>query len=473
MNIQKRQTPWCKIARPYIYIIMCIACMTPNKSSAQTRTGYFLDHYALSHEINPAFQPDSGYMSLPLLGNTVIGIQSTAGLDAILFEQPDGTLTTFMSKGTISKQDLMDKIGNGMKTNATAKLTLLSIGQRINKWRYWTASLSIKTDVNTWVPKGLFDCMKDIENRDYNIGDIKGRATTYAEIAIGESSHWTERLDIGGKVKLLVGLMNADVKARRLRLNTKEENIWTVNGMAETNVAGLKYTTEEKEYDSRPGTYHQVDGVKLNGVKPCGIGVAIDLGLTYKIEERWTLSAAITDLGFITWPGNHRAKNTETSFRFGGFHNIEVDKDEENSLKNQWDRISDDLMDLAHLEETGKKSHTQMLGATLTAGAEYDMSTFSNIKLGALLTHRLNGKFSWTELRANGTYTPNCKLPLSIAVSPAYSTFGVAIGMTGTISPSKNTTIFVGSDYLFFKVNPQMIPTGLNGNLSLGMTLKL
>lgn len=447
--------------------------MTPTKSNAQIRSGYFIESNVMRHGINPALQPDSGYISLPLLGNTAIGIQSTVGLDALLFDNADGTLTTFMSNGTISKADLMNKIGSGMRTNATAQLTILSIGQRINRWRYWTASLSIKTDVNAWVPKGLFDCMKDIENRDYNIGDIKGRGTTYAEIAIGESSHWTEQLDIGGKVKLLVGLMNADVKTSGLRLNTKGESEWTVNGTAETNVAGLKYTTEEKSYDSRPGTYNQVDGVRLDGVKPCGIGVAIDLGMAYKIEDRWTLSAAVTDLGFITWTGNHRAKNTETTFNFGGFHDIEVDKDEENSLKNQWDKISDDLMDMAHLEETDKKSHTQMLGATLTAGAEYNMSSFNNIKLGALLTHRMNGKFSWTEFRASGVFAPKCKLPLSITVSPAYSTFGVAIGMMGICSPSKTTTFFIGSDYLFFKVNPQMIPTGLNGNVSLGMTISL
>lgn len=457
----------------YIYIIMCAACFTPNKSNAQIRTGYFIESNVMRHDINPALQPDSGYISLPLLGNTAIGIQSTVGLDALLFDNADGTLTTFMSNGTISKADLMNKIGSGMKTNATAQLTLLSIGQRINRWRYWTASLSIKTDVNAWVPKGLFDCMKDIENRDYNIGDIKGRGTAYAEIAVGESSHWTERLDIGGKVKLLVGLMNADVKTSGLRLNTKGESEWTVSGTAETNVAGLKYTTEEKSYDSRPGTYRQVDGVRLNGVKPCGIGVAIDLGMAYKIEDRLTLSAAVTDLGFITWTGNHKAKNTETSFNFNGFHNVEVDKEDENSLKNQWDRISDDLMDLAHLEETDEKSHTQMLGATLTAGAEYDMSSFNNIKLGALLTHRINGKFSWTEFRASGVFAPKCKLPLSITVSPAYSTFGVAIGMMGICSPSKTTTFFIGSDYLFFKVNPQMIPTSLNGNVSLGMTILL
>lgn len=447
--------------------------MAPNNSNAQTRTGYFMNSNVMRHELNPALQPDSGYMSLPLLGNTAVGLRSTVGLDALIFEKADGTLNTFMSKGTISKEELMDKIGSGMQTNATAQLTLLSIGQRINRWRYWTASLSIKTDVSTWLPKGLFDCMKEIENRDYDIGDIQGRASTYVEIAVGESSHWTEQLDIGGKVKLLVGLMNGDIRTRNLRINTKGDSEWTVNGTAETNVAGLRYTTEEKEYDSRPGTYRQIDGVKFNGLKPSGIGVAIDLGMVYKIEDRWKLSAAITDLGFISWTGNHRARNAESAFSFGGFHDIEVDKDEDNSLKSQWDRISDDLKDLAHLEETGKNAHTQMLGATITAGAEYDMSSFSNIALGVLLTHRLNGKFSWTELRANGTYTPKCKLPLSIAISPAYSTFGVAIGMMGTISPSKNATIFIGSDYLFFKVNPQMIPTGLNGNVTLGMTMKL
>lgn len=456
--------------RLYIYTIMCTVCLSPYRSIAQTRTGYFIESNVMRHEINPALQPDSGYMSLPLLGYTAADFQSTVGLDDLLYEKADGSLTTFMSKGTISKAELMDNIGSGMKTNASAQLTLLSMGQRINRWRYWTASLSIKSSVKAWVPKGMFDCMKDIENKNYAIGDVKGRGSVYAELSVGESSHWTERLDIGGKVKLLVGLINADVNISGLRLNTKGDSEWTVDGTAETNVAGLKYTTKEKEYDSRPGTYNQVDGVKFDGLKPCGIGLAIDLGMAYKIDDRWKVSAAVTDLGFITWTNNHYAKNAESSFKFGGFHDVEVDKGEENSLKNQWDRLNDDLMDLAHLEKGDKRQRTQMLGATLTAGAVYDIKEYADMMLGAMLTHRIDGKYSWTEIRVNGTYM-HPKLPLNIALSPAISTFGVSLGAMATYSPSKKTTIFIGSDHLFFKVNPQMIPTGLNGNVSLGMTM--
>lgn len=456
----------------YIYIIMCTVCMAPNKSSAQTRTGYFIDSYALSHEINPALQPDSGYMSLPLLGSTNIGVQSTIALSDILFENADGSLTTFMSKGTISKAKLMEKVGNGAKTNADFKLTLLSMGKRITPDKYLTASMSIKSKAQTWLPKGLFDCMKEVENRNYNIGDVRGRATAYVELAAGMSMRKNEHLTIGAKTKLLVGLMNADVKVNGLCLNTSGDTEWMASGKAEVNVAGLNYTTEEKTYSKRPGTYQQVDGVKWDGLKPSGIGLAIDLGATYKLNNRWTFSAAITDLGLIAWTGNHKAQNAEDSFTFGGFHDVEVEKGDENSLKNQWNAISDDLKDLAHLEESGNNSHTQMLGVTFTAAAEYDLKDKVGMTLGTILTHRLDGKFSWTEMRINGTYIPK-HLPLSVALSPAISTFGVSLGMMATVSPSKNTTIFIGSDYLFFKVNPQMIPTSLNGNVSLGMTISL
>lgn len=458
--------------KPYIYIIMCSVMITSVKSKAQTRTGFFMDKYVMAHEINPALQPDSNYMSLPLLGNTGIGMQSTISMGDILFEQADGTLTTFMSKGTISKQDLMDKIGNGVKTNAGAQLTLLSIGRRINQQRYITANLSLKTQAKTWVPEGLFDCMKDIENRDYTIGDVRGQASAYAELAVGESRRMNKKLAIGAKAKLLIGFMNADIKAEGLHLNTKDEKTWTATGKAETNISGLTYKTEEKRYDSRPGSYKQVKGVNTDGFKPCGFGVAADLGMTYKLDSRLTLSAAITDLGIMAWTGSRKAKNAEESFTFNGFQDVEVEKSEENSLKNQWDSMHDDLMDLAHLEENGKHTHTQMLGATLTAAAEYVLTEKSEMKLGAMITHRLDGKFSWTEARVNGTYSPT-RLPLSIAISPAISTFGFSAGLMATVSPSKTITIFIGSDHIFFKVNPQMIPTGLNGGVMLGMTINI
>lgn len=464
-----------KMKRVYIYIIMCMAAMAVvMHANAQQRSGYFMDTYDMRHEMNPALQPDSSYWSLPLLGNTYAGMQSTAGMKDLLFEKADGTLTTFMTKGTIGKSELMDAVGNGMKTVADARLLLLGMGRRVSSARYQTAGISLRATSAAWLPRSLFDCMKDMENRDYVISRTKAKASLYVEVAAGESRKINERLTAGVKAKLLLGLMNMSAEMRNMHLDMSDgDTYWTASGTAELNVAGMKYKTEKKEYHSGNGDYQQVCGVDVRFPGINGIGAAIDAGITYKLNDRCTLSASLTDLGFITWTNNHKALNKGDTFRFDGFKDVSIEHDDANSLGNQWDVIHDDLMDLLHLEKHVHTTNTTMLGATFTLGAEYDLKEYSNLRTGVLLTRKVDGKYSWTELRMSGVLTPIRNFPLDVSISPAYSTFGFSGGMMANYYPGRNVSMFIGSDCIFTTITPQMIPTSLNGTIHLGMTIRM
>lgn len=456
----------------HIYIsIMCSFLMAHSIiSSAQLRSGYFMESYNARNILNPAMHSDSSYWYIPVLGNTEVSMQSTIGLSDILFDNGNGGLYTFMTDGTISKADLMDAVGNGVKANTNAMLTLANIGRRLSSTRFQTIGATIKINGKAFINKDLFDVMKDIENRDYRLSGSSIDLNTILEFSYGEARKINDRLTIGAKAKLLLGLINAQVKMGQTNIDIASSDQWSASGIAVANISGGSFKNETKQYDANTNTYEQVKDMRFDKFGINGIGVAIDAGISYKTDESWTLSAAVTDLGLVSWFNNRRAENHGDTFIFNGFQNTSYNKDDGYSVDDQWDAIHDDLMDLIHLEEKGKKNLTQMLGATLTAGAVYDIKEYADMMLGAMLTHRIDGKYSWTEIRVNGTYM-HPKLPLNIALSPAISTFGVSLGAMATYSPSKKTTIFIGSDHLFFKVNPQMIPTGLNGNVSLGMTM--
>ena len=38
-----------------------------------------------------------------------------------------------------------------------------------------------------------------------------------------------------------------------------------------------------------------------NNIGPTGFGMAFDFGATYRLNDEWTFSAALLDLGFICW----------------------------------------------------------------------------------------------------------------------------------------------------------------------------
>ena len=460
--------------KKHIYIlIMCIAAIAGTTARAQVKTGYFTDGYVMAHEMNPALQPESSYMTVPVLGGTQAGISSSIGMGDILFEKADGTLTTFMSKGTIDKGELMDKVGDGVRLNANARITLFGMGRRISDDTFRTLGVTLKTKADAFLPKGLFDCLKDIENKDYKIDGMGTKASAYLEIAAGESRKVNRIFSMGAKAKLIIGLVNANLQTDNIELNASSETAWTAHGHATMDVSGMRYKKEIKDYDGRQGGYEQVNGLRPGGFGIHGTGLAIDGGVTLKPDNHWTFSAAIIDLGFIAWFRSRKAENNGETFSFDGFKDIAVEKSDDNSLKNQWNSLHDDLMDLIHLEDKGNRILTEMLGATINVGALYHIDRQDKYRIGMLFNSRIEDKYSWWETRINAMAKPFAKTNIEFCISPHYSTFGMGIGAMVNYMSKSGFSIYLASDRLFTTVNPQMIPTSLNGAVQIGAAIRI
>ena len=451
-----------------------LAVLVSAAAMAQTpRTAYHTDGFAYGHELNPALQPDTNYMSLPVLGNTSVTMNSTMKMSSLLFDMPGNAdkLTLFTTNGTISKSDLLKKVGSGMNTGFDARLTLISIGQRLSPARYRTYEAAFRIQGSAYVPKALFSMLKDVENGTYNINGMTLNATSFLDLSYGESYRLDDRWTVGGKVKLLVGILNANAKVDNLNVSIDADQNWSAQGNVTANVSGLEYKTTTKEYthrtnaDGTPATYNMVDGVKVGGLGLNGLGLAIDAGAEYRLDRNWTFSAAIRDLGFITWFKSRKAENSGSKFEFEGFQN--VSKEGDNTLKNQWNVLKDDLMDMIHVEEKGTGAYTKMLSATAEASARYKQDIYT---AGFLYTASIQGKCSWMEARLNLGVTPYDGL--DVVISPNYGTFGFGVG--AMVSYRHNGySYYLGSDRLYWQVNKQLIPTSLNAALQFGMTLPL
>ena len=157
-----------------------------------------------------------------------------------------------------------------------------------------------------------FTRAKNTGNKTYNIGDINAHAQSYAEIALGHSRQINDKLRLGAKLKVLVGLARADVKMKNMKADLAAEDKWTITGEATADVSmkGFSYVSEEKEYNIEgSGTYERVNDVDLDGFGVGGFGMAIDLGGVYEINDDWTVSASVLDLGFINWTNDMAAEN--------------------------------------------------------------------------------------------------------------------------------------------------------------------
>ena len=427
--------------------------------------------------LNPAFGNEQNYVSIPALGNISVNTHGNFGYRDVIMSNPmypslsDKKMTTFLNP-YISAEDALSGFSTGNnRITGDVSLTILSAGFKAFGG-YNTIEINSRTTTGVSLPYELFEFAKNTGNHSYNIGDINAHAQSFAEIAFGHSRQINDKLRLGAKLKVLVGLGRADVKMRNMKADLTAEDKWTITGEATTDVSmkGFSYVSEEKEYNIEgSGTYERVNDVDLDGVGVGGFGMAIDLGGVYEINEDWTVSASVLDLGFISWTNDMLAENRSKSFVFNGFHDVSVTSDRGEEIDTKVDRYGDQLADFANLTDMGDKGgRSTGIGATINVGAEYTLPVYRKVSFGALCTSRINGAYSWTEGRLSANYAPLNWL--DGGVSFAVNSFTTSMGWVLNLHP-KGYNFFIGMDHILGKTSKEMIPLSSNASLTVGMNI--
>lgn len=444
----------------------------------QLNSAYFTNDYKFRHTMNPAYGNEQNYVSMPGFGNVNVSTMGNFGYEDVIFDNPmfpstsKDRLTTFMNP-YISTADALKGFNSGdNKILGDVSITVLSAGFK-GFGGYNTIELNARTSFGVSMPYELFEFAKNTGNRTYNIGNISANGQAFAELAFGHSRQINEKLRVGAKVKLLFGAGRGDVNIDNVKADLAADDKWTVSGHAksEVSVKGFTYKTEEKEYkEEGRGTYQYVNDVDVDGAGLGGFGLAFDLGGVYKINNDFTVSAALLDLGFIKWSNNMVAVNGGEEFVFNGFHDVAVNEDRGGStLSMQGDKYADQLADFANLQDKGDEGgRTTGIGATLNLGCEYTLPVYRKITFGVLSSTRFRGDYSWTEARVSANWTP--LKWIDGGVNMAFGSYRNSFGWVLNFHP-KGYNFYVGMDHTLGKVSKEFIPLNSNAAVSVGMSV--
>ncbi len=466
-----------KVSYLRIQTIAALCAIASQMTAQDLNTAYFTDDFFFRHDMNPALANEKGYFSMPALGNFNLGVQGNLGIGDVLYNNPDPTgkkTVTFMHP-SISYDEAMKNISdNGAKVRTDFRLTLLSAGFKAFGG-YNTIEVSNRLMAGISLPRSIFEFAKGISNKEYSFDEMAVRGIDYAELALGHSRNINDRLRIGAKAKLLVGIGRADLSVTDMKAQLVGDT-WRLQGKAtgELNLKGATFKRETKEYKARPGTYEQVNDINTDDLSlPSGTGFAVDLGAVYRLTDDLTLSAALTDLGFISWSTTATATNNGQPFLFDGFHDVALDDDYAapgQKAEDQSDSYADQFADFIHLnatDDTGGKSTA--LAATARIGAEYQLPMYRKLSAGLLLSHQFAGSnFSWTETRLSANWKP--LKWIDGGVSLALGNYSNSFGWVLNIHP-KGFSCFIGMDRLITKVNDDHIPLSPNANLAFGFNI--
>ena len=457
---------------------MAFLCAIASQMTAQDlNTAYFTDDFFFRHDMNPAFANEKSYISMPALGNLNVGVQGNLGIGDVLFTNPDPTgkkTVTFMHPSISYDEALKGISDDGAKLRADLRLTILSAGFKAFGG-YNTIELSNRMMAGLSLPRSLFEFAKGPSNKEYTFDEMAVRGLDYVELALGHSHDINDKLRIGAKAKVLVGIGRADLSVTNMKALLVGDT-WQLQGQAtgELNLKGATFKRETKEYKARPGTYEQVNDIDTDDLSlPSGTGFALDLGAVYRLNDDLTLSAALTDLGFISWSTTAIATNNGQPFIFDGFHDIAM-RDEYagpgEKAEDQADSYADQFADFIHLnatDDTGSKSTA--LAATARLGVEYQLPMYRKLSAGLLFSHQFAGSnFSWTETRLSANWKPLKWIDGGVSV--ALGNYANSFGWVLNIHP-KGFSCFIGMDRLMTKKNDDFIPLSPNANLALGFNI--
>lgn len=472
-------------------------------AAAQTqnnRSAYFLGGATFRHELNPAFMGERGYVTMPGLGNLAFGAQGTSGVGDFLFVKQNGDLMTFMHED-VGRDEFLNGLPRRVKFGFNLEETILSTG--FYAWGgFNTFGISVKSNTDFSAPDALFKFMKSgvdrPEGTHYQIDDISAVSTNYAEIALGHARELNEQWTVGAKVKFLVGLAKATVKIDRLDV-VATPDYWQITpsgAQAYLSAKGLVAPTrgETGNYDGsdyalddtgnrtdqlKPGSENLLSYDDLdfddNNIGPTGFGMAFDFGATYRLNDEWTFSAAVLDLGFIRWKNTVKA-TMNNSFEFDGFTEIPVNSDlgddDPNSIDNQADRIGDDLEELSKFTKEGEGlKRATALAATLNLGAQYTLPAYDRLNFGLLSSTRFQGRHWWTEARVSANVSPLKWFEASL--NYAISNFGSTGGLMLNFHP-RGFNFFIAADAPMGKFSPKYYAPvnrfALNVNLGINFT---
>jgi hypothetical protein len=215
------------------------------------------------------------------------------------FLHPDYNIDKFL--GTIKEKNSLE---------FQTAFQLLGVGFSVGENLYLTLDINDRIEGNAVIPGDFFRLVFKgnavYRGSSIDLSALRGDLKYYREYGLGFSKNFTEKLRIGFKGKLLFGIVAGSIENQSLGLTVNNDLTHTLNADLKLNISGpVKFSRDvngkidsiwidKTRFDSGQGRR----GFLMNSKNP---GFSIDLGATYDLSDKISVSAAITDFGFINW----------------------------------------------------------------------------------------------------------------------------------------------------------------------------
>ena len=205
---------------------------------------------------------------------------------------------------------------------ATQQLEILNVGWKNKKNYYFSGGIYQEFDFVLYFPKDLailaWEGNANYIGKEFNLGEINASGDLLTVYHFGVNKKINKKITVGGRAKLYSSMLSFSSTSNSGTFVTipseSGDNIYdhiVSNATINVNTSGI---TSLSDLDTRTQVINKLLGRSFFGGN---LGIGVDLGATYEINEKWTASASILDLGAI-----FHKKNIE-SYQVSGEYNLD------------------------------------------------------------------------------------------------------------------------------------------------------
>ncbi len=345
--------------RPALIIITMLFTGILNVHSQDINSFYFMRGVPQVYQVNPAFQPECNFfLGLPGLAPMKMRVSNSSfdfG-DLIQYSERIDSLVTFLHPDGIGGEAFMDQLDSKNSFITEFSTSLASFGFR-REDTYFTFDIrerfSFQMDYSDDYLR--FPITGPDEGEFFEM-DLGLDMSLINEFSMGVSQKFGDELTVGVRGKLLFGQANIHTERFDLSLATSED-VWSVNNDISI-ISSAPYLIDYLNFavsaplESITGNLENFDPETPDAgeitrmiINPKNFGLALDIGVDYKLYDWLQLSASIVDFGSVKWTDRMVNLRHKASYDFEG---VEVYLSEENdfvddfldSLENTYDNFS-------------------------------------------------------------------------------------------------------------------------------------
>jgi hypothetical protein len=396
------------------YIIVVLIVTFSVNAYAQKSQVLYNMKIPQNHFMNPAFKPASMfYIGLPVFTGVTTGFNNN-------FLQVSDLLASGDTLNSWPPPDFnLDQLAGSLRQNnslsADANIQLLGLGFMIGPDLNIFIDVVDRIEVKASFPKEILKLYitgtDQFMNQTIDLSGLNIRGQFFREFGAGFSKNVTTKLRVGAKAKLLFGIGSLNFDNRLMTLRVNDDLSQTISADASLEISGQTRLNDMKNDFSGGSIWQSIKSYTSTPFSNPGFG--IDIGAVYDFNKMISVSAAVTDLGFIKWKDDLKSYDANNTFEFRGFSLSDV-VNETISIDSILQGIIDTVKN-SFIGNANPPSYATYLPTILTVGANLNLSpAFS---LGVLSST----KFYSGKVNEALTFSANVYLGRAFSASVGYT----------------------------------------------------